>query len=273
MLADKNQIGTAIAAPVRLALGVEYDGRAFHGWQRQKDLPTLQAHLEAALAQIANHPVLTHCSGRTDAGVHASNQVIHFETTAQRPLTAWVRGVNCLLPPAMAVRWVRQVSQDFHARYSAYRRRYRYLLLNRPQRPGLWTGRVGWHHSPLELEAMQEAAQCLLGWHDFSAFRAAECQAKTPVKLLTQADVHRDGELYIFDFEANAFLHHMVRNLVGNLLFVGKGAWRPAQLRSVLESRDRSRSAMTFTPDGLYFRGPRYEAAHAIPEDSGLSLF
>ncbi len=257
----------------RIVLGLEYDGRPFHGWQRQKALPTLQESLELALAQIANHPVSTQVAGRTDTGVHAAHQVVHFDTTAQRPLSAWVRGVNCLLPPAMAVRWAREVGEGFHARYSACRRRYRYLLLNRPQRPGLWAGRVGWFHPPLELQPMQEAAQCLLGWHDFSAFRAAECQAKTPVKLLTQAEVRQDGELFIFEFEANAFLHHMVRNLVGNLLFVGKGAWPASHLKTVLESCDRSRSAMTFTPDGLYFLGPRYDPAFELPEPSMLSLF
>lgn len=257
----------------RIALGLEYDGRSFHGWQRQLDLPTLQEPLEAALSQIADHPVIAHCSGRTDTGVHATNQVVHFDTTAVRPLTAWVRGVNCLLPPAVAVRWAREVDGEFHARYSACRRRYRYLLLNRPQRPGLWAGRVGWFHRPLSLEPMQQAAQCLLGWHDFSAFRAAECQAKTPVKLLTRADVRQEGDLFIFDFEANAFLHHMIRNLVGNLLFVGKGAWAPEQMQKVLEGRDRRLAAMTFMPDGLYFQGPLYDPVYGIPENASLSLF
>jgi len=257
----------------RIALGIEYDGRAFHGWQRQAGLPTLQAALEDALGRIADHPVATTCSGRTDAGVHASNQVVHFDSDARRPLAAWVRGVNSHLPPAMAVRWAREVEENFHARYSAYRRRYRYLVLNRAQRPGLWSGRLGWFHRPLALAPMQQAARCLLGEHDFSAFRAAECQARTPVKWLTRAEVRQEGELFIFDFEANAFLQHMVRNLVGSLVFIGKGAWAPDYLQSVLESRDRRRAAMTFAPDGLYFQGPRYDPVHAIPEDAGLSLF
>lgn len=257
----------------RIVLGLEYDGRAFHGWQRQADLPTLQAALETALSRIADHPVESTCAGRTDAGVHASQQVVHFDTEARRPLEAWVRGVNAHLPAAMAVRWARVVDAGFHARYSAYRRRYRYLLLNRPQRPGLWAGRVGWFHRPLALAPMQEAARCLLGEHDFSAFRAAECQAKTPVKLLTRADVRQAGDMFIFDFEANAFLHHMVRNLVGSLVFIGKGGWPPEHLQAVLASRDRRQAAMTFAPDGLYFRGPLYDPVYALPEETALSLF
>jgi tRNA pseudouridine38-40 synthase len=258
---------------VRIALGLEYDGRPFHGWQRQKDLPTVQEALEEALSRIADHPVGTYCAGRTDVGVHASNQVIHFDTTARRPLNAWVRGVNRFLPPAVAVRWAKEVDETFHARYLACRRRYRYLLLNRSQRPGLWAGRVGWFHAPLELSPMREAARCLLGWHDFSTFRASECQAKTPLKLLTCAEIRQEGDIFVFDFEANAFLHHMVRNLVGSLVYVGKGIWPPKRLKTALEGRDRSLAAMTFSPDGLYFQGPLYDAAYGIPGYSGLSLF
>jgi tRNA pseudouridine38-40 synthase len=254
-------------------LGLEYDGRPFHGWQRQKDLPTLQEALEAALAQIADHPVSVHCAGRTDTGVHAHHQVAHFDTQTIRPLNAWVRGVNCFLPSTMAVCWAKVVADDFHARYSAYRRRYRYLLVNRLQRPGLLAGRVGWFHQPLELAVMREAADFLPGEHDFSAFRAAECQAKNPVKYLTYARVRQEGEMFIFDFEANAFLHHMVRNLVGSLVYVGKGAWSPAHFKSVLEGRDRRLAAPTFAPDGLYFLGPLYDAAYGIPEYSSPSLF
>ncbi|MDR1888129.1 MAG: tRNA pseudouridine(38-40) synthase TruA [Zoogloeaceae bacterium] len=254
----------------RIALGLEYDGRAFYGWQRQKNLPSVQEALENALMQIADHPLAVFCAGRTDAGVHASAQVAHFDTSAYRPLNAWVRGVNALLPSAVAVRWAKEVDERFHARYSACRRRYRYLLLNRPQRPGLLAGRVGWLHWPLKLDVMREAAQCLLGEHDFSAFRAAECQAKSPVKRLTQAEIqqerHAMGNVFAFDFEASAFLHHMVRNLVGSLLYVGKGAWSPEYLRVVLESRNRALAAPTFSPDGLYFQGPVYDSALGIPE-------
>jgi tRNA pseudouridine38-40 synthase len=248
----------------RIVLGLEYDGSAFHGWQRQKHLPSVQAALEEALARIAAHPVRLHCAGRTDAGVHASNQVVHFDTDAMRPLTAWVRGLNALLPSSVAARWAKAVDARFHARYSAYRRRYRYILLNRPERPALWAGRAGWFHLPLELESMQTAAACLLGEHDFSAFRAAECQAKSAVKLMTHASVRREtsllgGDFFVFDFEASAFLQHMVRNLVGALVYVGKGAWTPEHLQDVLERRDRTLCAPTFPPDGLYFQGALYE--------------
>ncbi|MDR1349547.1 MAG: tRNA pseudouridine(38-40) synthase TruA [Zoogloeaceae bacterium] len=254
----------------RIALGLEYDGRAFHGWQWQKGAPSVQATLEDALARIADHPVRLHCAGRTDAGVHAGNQVAHFDTVAQRPLNAWVRGLNALLPPAVAACWAKAVDERFHARYSACRRRYRYILLNRPERPGLWAGRAGWFHLPLELQTMQTAASFLLGEHDFSAFRAAGCQAKSAVKLLTHAEVRREmrafsGDFFVFDFEASAFLQHMVRNLVGALVYVGKGAWSPEYLQSVLESRDRALSAPTFPPDGLYFQGALYDPAFAIP--------
>ncbi|MDR3159836.1 MAG: tRNA pseudouridine(38-40) synthase TruA [Zoogloeaceae bacterium] len=250
----------------RIALGLEYDGSAFHGWQRQKHLPSVQAALEDALAQIAAHPVRLHCAGRTDAGVHASNQVAHFDTEAMRPLNAWVRGLNALLPSSVAVRWAKVADASFHARYSAHRRRYRYVLLNRPERPGLWAGRVGWFHLPLELESMRTAATCLLGEHDFSAFRAAGCQAKSAVKLLTHVAVRQEtsrigGDFFVFDFEASAFLQHMVRNLVGALVYVGKGAWTPMYLQSVLESRDRALCAPTFPPDGLYFQGALYDPA------------
>ncbi|MDR0735439.1 MAG: tRNA pseudouridine(38-40) synthase TruA [Zoogloeaceae bacterium] len=254
----------------RIVLGLEYDGNAFHGWQRQKYLPSVQAAMEDALARIAAHPVRLHCAGRTDAGVHARNQVAHFDTETRRPLNAWVRGLNALLPSFVAVRWAKAADACFHARYSAWRRRYRYLLLNRPERPGLWAGRAGWFHLPLELESMRMAAACLLGEHDFSAFRAAGCQAKSAVKLLTHVAVHReislvDGDFFVFDFEASAFLQHMVRNLVGALVYVGKGAWSPEYLQDVLERRDRALSAPTFPPDGLYFQGALYDPFFAIP--------
>jgi tRNA pseudouridine38-40 synthase len=254
----------------RIVLGLEYDGSAFHGWQWQKGLPSVQATLEDALARIAAHPVRLHCAGRTDAGVHASNQVTHFDTEAKRSLNAWVRGLNALLPSSVAVRWAKAVDTRFHARYSACRRRYRYLLLNRPERPGLWAGRAGWFHLPLELEPMQTAATFLLGEHDFSAFRAAGCQAKSAVKLLTHVAIRQErlpvaGDFFVFDFEASAFLQHMVRNLVGALVYVGKGAWTPEYLQDVLERRDRALSAPTFPPDGLYFQGALYDPSFAIP--------
>lgn len=251
---------------MRIALGVEYFGSGFHGWQSQLQGGTVQDALEAALGEIAGLPIGVICAGRTDAGVHASHQVVHFDAPVERPLTAWVRGVNSHLPEGVAVRWAQAVDPEFHARFSARGRRYRYLLLNRPQRPGLWAGRVGWFHGPLELGPMQDAARGLLGEHDFSAFRAAGCQAKTPVKTLWRADVRQQGSLFVFDFEASAFLHHMVRNLVGSLVYIGKGTQSPAWIDELLQARDRKQAAPTFSPDGLYFRGPIYEPHWGLPD-------
>ena len=251
---------------MRIALGLEYCGTSFHGWQSQAGGGTVQDALEAALAFIAGERVGVICAGRTDAGVHASHQVVHFDTEVERPLSAWVRGVNANLPDGVAVRWAQPVDEEFHARFSARGRRYRYLLLNRPQRPGLWQGRVGWHHAPLDLSAMQDGADRLKGEHDFSSFRAAECQAKSPVKTLWRADVRCSGDVFFFDFEASAFLHHMVRNLVGSLVYVGKGAQEPAWIDQLLAARDRKLAAPTFAAAGLYFRGPIYEAHWGLPD-------
>lgn len=251
---------------MRIALGLEYCGTVFRGWQSQAGGGTVQDALEAALRQIAGQPVGTLCAGRTDAGVHATQQVVHFDAPVERPLTAWVRGVNSYLPEGVAVRWAQPVAGEFHARFSARGRRYRYLLLNRPQRPGLWQGRVGWFHWPLELAAMQDACGRLLGEHDFSAFRAAECQAKSPVKTMTQATVRQCGAMFVFDFEASAFLHHMVRNLVGTLVYIGKGGQPPGWVDELLQMQDRKLAAPTFSPDGLYFRGPIYEPQWGLPD-------
>jgi len=251
---------------MRIALAIEYCGTHFHGWQSQPSGNTVQDALEAALAAIAGQSVGVICAGRTDAGVHATHQVVHFDAPVERPLSAWVRGVNSHLPDGVAVRWAQPVDAEFHARFSARGRRYRYLLMNRPQRPGLWQGRVGWFHLPLNLAAMQAAAGRLLGEHDFSAFRAAGCQAKTPVKTLWRADVQQQGNLLVFDFEASAFLHHMVRNLVGSLVYIGKGAQPAEWMDELLQARDRSAAAPTFSPDGLYFRGPIYEPHWQLPD-------
>ena len=251
---------------MRIALGVEYCGTAFRGWQSQAGGGTVQDALQAALREIAGVPISVLCAGRTDAGVHATQQVVHFEAPVERPVTAWVRGVNSHLPAGMAVRWAQPVSDEFHARFSARGRRYRYLLLNRPQRPGLWQGRVGWFHWPLDLAAMQSACEGLLGEHDFSAFRAAECQAKSPIKTMTHASVRQFGAMFVFDFEASAFLHHMVRNLVGTLVYIGKGTQAPGWVDELLNMRDRTLAAPTFSPDGLYFRGPVYESHWGLPD-------
>lgn len=258
---------------MRIALGIEYNGTSFRGWQIQPAGGTVQDALQGALAKIAGGPVDVVCAGRTDAGVHATGQIVHFDTDLDRPLTAWVRGVNTFLPASVAVRWAHPVADEFHARFSAYARRYRYLLLNRPQRPGVQSGRVGWCHQPLDVVRMQAAAEALLGEHDFSSFRAAECQAKSPQKTMHVAQVRRVGEVIVFDFEASAFLHHMVRNLVGSLVYIGQGRQPADWMQTLLEVCDRRVAAPTFAAEGLYLVGVRYEAHWGLPNriDDGLS--
>lgn len=263
--------GACLGRAVRIALGVEYAGDAFLGWQSQSHGNTVQDHLETSLSAIAAEPIRLHCAGRTDAGVHATAQVVHFDTAARRPLSAWVRGVNTgLLHKPLVVRWAVEVAEDFHARFLATGRRYRYVLHCSPTPPALLAGRVGWFHLPLDAEAMNAAAATLLGWHDFSAFRAARCQSKTPLKLMREAKVSRDGDYLLFDFHANAFLHHMVRNLVGALVMVGKGAKPPEWVAEVLAGRDRSNAAPTFPPDGLYLCGVDYPPGWLLPGDGRI---
>ena len=252
-------------AGVRIALGVEYAGDAFLGWQSQAHGQTVQDVLERAIAQIAGHAVRLHCAGRTDAGVHATAQVVHFDTSAERPAQAWIRGVNALLPKAVAVLWAQAVDDEFHARYRACARRYRYVLVNAPVRPALLAGRAGWTHWPLSLTTMQAVIGVLRGQHDFSSFRATGCQAKTPIRTLHAAEVSRQGACVVFDFYANGFLHHMVRNLVGALVEVGAGRQSPEWLAAVLAARDRSRGAPTFAAEGLYLCGVDYPPGWPLP--------
>jgi tRNA pseudouridine38-40 synthase len=249
----------------RIALGLEYDGSRFLGWQTQPGGGTVQDALEPALGRIAGQPLAVTAAGRTDRGVHARLQVVHFDTKATRPANAWVRGVNALLPDAVAVLWAREVDPAFHARYSARSRTYRYELLNRDVRPGLAAAKVGWFHLPLDIERMREAAALLVGEHDFSAFRSAECQAATPVRTLHSLDIEARGERVDFVLRANAFLHHMVRNIVGTLVYVGKGKHPPAWVREILLSRDRSKAAPTFGPQGLYLERIEYDGRWGIP--------
>jgi tRNA pseudouridine38-40 synthase len=271
---------------MRIALGVEYDGSPFFGWQSQTDGRTVQDTLQRALGQIAGDQIASDkiegdqnigdqeaagtvsviAAGRTDTGVHALEQVVHFDTLAERPLSAWVRGVNALLPDSIAVRWAHPVPDEFHARFSAHGRSYRYLLVNRAVRPAIQAGKVGWYHAPLDLAAMHAAAQSLLGEHDFSAFRSVQCQARSPVKHLQRLDIRRQGEMLIFDLSANAFLHHMVRNIVGCLVYVGKGKYPPEWLAEVLNGRERSLAAPTFSPDGLYLRRITYDEKWGLPQ-------
>jgi tRNA pseudouridine38-40 synthase len=250
---------------MKIAIGIEYDGSQFHGWQSQPSGNTVQDHLERALATVAGEQVRLAAAGRTDTGVHALAQVAHFETSAARPLSAWVRGANALLPNAVAVQWAVPVNDDFHARYSAVSRTYHYALYNHPVRPALLRGKVGWFHQPLDLPAMRAAAILLAGEHDFSAFRSSECQAKSPVRVLRGCAIRQEGAYFMFDFTANGFLHHMVRNIVGCLVYVGKGKRSPAWLAEVLAARDRRLAAPTFPPDGLYFAAVEYAPAWKLP--------
>lgn len=249
----------------RLALGLAYRGSAYQGWQSQPSGKTVQDRLEKALSTFADEAIGTVCAGRTDAGVHALNQVVHFDTTKERDPFSWVRGVNRYLPADIAVQWSAFPPDDFHARNHARRRRYAYLLLESPVRPAIEAGGVGWVFKSLDQAAMEAAAAQLLGEHDFSAFRAAECQSPTPVKTLHAITIARRGAYWRFEFEANAFLHHMVRNLMGTLLAVGQGSRTPGWAGEVLASRDRSVAAPTFAPDGLYFLGPRYDTELQLP--------
>jgi len=249
----------------RIALGIEYDGSRFLGWQTQPGGGTAQDALEAALSGLADAPIGVTCAGRTDRGVHARAQVVHFDTRAERPDSAWVRGANALLPESMAVLWSQRVPAEFHARYSARSRSYRYVLLNRAVRPALAARYAGWHHAPLEVDAMREAAQHLLGEHDFSAFRAAECQAKSPVRTLHAIGIERDGERIEFSLRANAWLQHMVRNIVGALVYVGKGKHPARWMKQLLESRDRALAAPTFSAGGLYLEEVEYEPRWELP--------
>jgi tRNA pseudouridine38-40 synthase len=259
------QSGPPAEPGLRIVLGVEYDGSAFCGWQTQPQACGVQDALDRALAEVAGERIVTACAGRTDAGVHALAQVVHFDTAAQRPLSAWTRGANALLPEGVSVNWARQVPESFHARFSATGRRYVYWLLNRPQRPGLLHKRVGWFHQTLDIDAMRRAAPCMIGEHDFSAFRAAECQAKSPVKVLHELQITRRGETIRFEFAADAFLQHMVRNIVGSLVTIGCGRQSSEWMDELLQSRDRTRAAPTFSPAGLYLAAVDYDAVWALP--------
>jgi tRNA pseudouridine38-40 synthase len=250
----------------RIALGVSYRGQCYHGWQSQPDGHTVQDRLERALSEFAAVPITTLCAGRTDAGVHALNQVVHLDPPVEREAFSWVRGTNRYLPADIAVQWCREVPAGFHARNSARGRRYRYLLLESPVRPSLEQGLAGWVFRPLDGDAMRAAAACLIGEHDFSSFRSSECQAASPVKTLRAVTVERRGAYWHFGFDGSAFLHHMVRNLMGCLVAVGQGARPAGWMAEVLAARHRDAAAPTFSPDGLYFVGPYYDAGLALPE-------
>jgi tRNA pseudouridine38-40 synthase len=250
---------------MRIAIGIEYDGRPFAGWQRQGHAMTVQQAVEDALAKVADHPVSVLAAGRTDAGVHALQQVAHFDTTASRQMRAWILGANSNLPRAVGLTWAQPVSDEFHARFKAQRRRYRYLIHNRMTRSPLLDGRVTWIHRDLDVARMARAAAHLVGTHDFSSYRAQECQAKSPVKTVRHLTLQRRGELIELDIEADGFLHHMVRNIAGVLIAIGSGDQEIEWSKEVLEARDRSVGGVTAPPDGLYFIEPTYPAEFAIP--------
>jgi tRNA pseudouridine38-40 synthase len=250
---------------MRLALGISYDGRAYQGWQSQPSGLTVQDRLEHALSEFAAQPVSTVCAGRTDAGVHGLMQVVHLDTELQREEFSWIRGTNRFLPADIAVQWARGVPQAFHSRASAVARRYAYVLLESAVRPSLEAGRAGWVFRPLDGDAMRAAAALLLGRHDFTSFRAAECQARSPVKTVRRIDISRRAAYWRFDFEADAFLHHMIRNIMGCLIAIGQGNHPPAWMSEVLAARSRDAAAPTFPPDGLYFLGPVYPPEWNLP--------
>ena len=252
---------------MRLALGISYSGQAYDGWQSQPSGRTIQDHVESALGRFTAQaqPVQVVCAGRTDAGVHGLMQVAHFDTELEREPFSWVRGTNPFLPPDIAVQWVQDVPDSFHSRASAIARRYAYVLLESPVRPSVDAGRTGWVFRALDQAAMEAAAAALVGEHDFTSFRASACQAKSPVKDLRRIAITRRGAYWRFDFEANAFLHHMIRNIMGCMVQVGQGLKPPGWMGEVLAARDRDAAAPTFSPDGLYFLGPVYDAHWGLP--------
>ena len=261
----------------RIALGVQYIGTGWNGYQKQPERNTVQDRLEMALEKFACTPLATTCAGRTDTGVHAIEQVVHFDTDLVRPTQAWVRGVNTFLPDSIVVRWAKEVplgedGLEFHARFSARSRTYHYVLYNHPTPSALLSNRAGWMFRPLDVERMIDAARHLIGTHDFSAFRASSCQAKTPVKDMHEVRIERHGDIIVFTLRASAFLHHMVRNIVGSLVYVGLGRQEPDWMHEVLESRSRDVAAPTFMPDGLYFAKIEYDPSWKLPQEAVAPL-
>ena len=259
----------------RIVLGLQYDGSNWQGWQTQPNGKTIQDMVEKAIFTFTKTTVQVFCAGRTDAGVHAIEQVIHFDTLLDREMYSWVNGVNTFLPPSIAIRWAKEIEIDdinapnnFHARFSAFARTYHYIVYNNSVRSPLWHNRAGWCFHPLDLSRMRTAVQFLTGEKDFTVFRAAACQAKTPVKTMYDIQINQIGDQFIFSFRANAFLHHMIRNIVGSLIFVGASRKEPSWIAELIASKDRSLAAPTFMPDGLYLAKIDYDAKWRLPQNS-----
>lgn len=258
---------------MKFAAGIEYDGRAFCGWQSQKGVRTVQDCVENAISKVADHDLRVICAGRTDTGVHAVGQVIHFETRARRSMRSWVLGANANLPQDVCVKWVQPVNDSFHARFSVISRRYRYVVMNRWVRPAVLAGRVTWCHQALDENRMQKAARLLRGEHDFTSFRALACQSKSPVRYVHAVDVNRCGDFVYIDLHANAFLHHMVRNIAGVLVTIGKSEQTISWVSELLELRDRAQGGVTAPPDGLYLVSAEYGTEFGFPRAADAPIF
>jgi tRNA pseudouridine38-40 synthase len=257
---------------MRIALMVEYDGSQYHGWQAQDGLHTVQHVLEMALGRVADHDVSVVAAGRTDTGVHATHQIIHFDAHSERSARAWIHGANSHLPKDVCVKWAKEMPENFHARYSALSRRYCYLIFNSPVRPGLWRSHLTWQYRPLDHDLMHKASQCLLGEQDFTSFRSVECQSKTAMRNVHQIAVLREGDLLAIEITANAFLHHMVRNIAGVLIAVGSGRRSMGWVNEVLQAKDRKLGAETAPPYGLYLAGVNYPAEFGVSQNFGGPL-
>jgi tRNA pseudouridine38-40 synthase len=258
---------------MRIALGVEYNGSDYYGWQAQRSLTTVQGTLEQALTTVANEPIAVFCAGRTDAQVHATGQVIHFDTRAKRHIDAWIWGTNAHLPHSVVVKWAKAVDFHFHARFSATARRYRYIIYNHPIRSSIMHKRVTWYYYPLDVQRMRIAAQCLLGEQDFSSFRSSQCNSSTPMRHVSEVMIERQGDYVLIEIQANAFLHHMVRNIVGSLVKVGAGLREPDWLFAVLEAKNRRAAAETAPAEGLYLIQVQYPSTYCFPKYDSKLLF
>jgi len=258
---------------MRIAAGIEYDGHAFYGWQRLSQGRSVQAELEKALSKVADYPIQCVCAGRTDSGVHAQQQIVHFDTDVLRPDHAWLLGGNSYLPSDVSITWVQAVDANFHARFKAQARSYRYVILNRPVRSAILAGKVTWVRKPLQLELMQQAASYLIGKHDFSSFRASACEANSPVRHVIRAELIRRNDFIYLDIQANAFLHHMVRNIAGVLISIGQGDYPPEWTKQLLEKKDRTQGGMTAPPDGLYLVSAHYPESWKLPQSPEPIVF